>query len=91
MMGDADDDVVPSRYAQFDAWTRAVKRTALERMKLITVSKITTENNLFLVKYSTDRRLERRSGTCRTLENSTERPLFPSSSGTNSIDPIPAE
>ena len=63
-MGDALEVVVPLRYVQFDAWMRAVKRTALERMKLITVSKITTENNLFLVKYSTDRRLEHRSGTC---------------------------
>jgi len=91
MMGDADDDVVPSRYAQFEELTRAVKRTARERMKLITVSKITTENSLLRVKYSTDKRLERRSGTCKTLENSIGRSLFPSSSGTNTTDPIPAE
>ena len=91
MIGDALEVVVPSRYAEFDELTHTVKRTALEQMKLITVSKIMTENNLFRVKNRTDRRLEHRLGTCRTLENSTGCALFPSSSGTNSIDPIPAE
>jgi len=62
-----------------------------EWLKDIWVELMCTSMDDGRVRYKTASKLFCSWGTCRTLENSTALPLFPSKVGWNTTDPTPAE
>jgi hypothetical protein len=83
--------VTPSRSAAFESLMEALNRMVLPFLKSIKRSEMKIDSPLFLVRYRHDKRLLRRSGTCKTLENSTALADFPLTTGENTTEPTPAE
>ena len=69
----------------------AVNRSLPWRLNRIWEASIWTWNCRFLVKYKTERRLEWRSGTCRTSWNSMRRPGLLLREGMKRMEPFPTE
>src|SRR5882757_8601973 len=84
--------VDPSRNAALLLLMLAIKSgLPVGRSKDIWDAVMWTVNPIFRVRYSTESRLFLRSGTCKTLVNSTTLTVFPLITGLKTTVPTPAE